>query len=264
MKQYSLLQNAVNKELLMPMKSTCSISDAYSEYLAKSKGKNSKRLRRRPTGVVIDGEAHRESDEEEVDHLMKLKGIEMLSTAAQFNEGSDMALEVLDGQSLKGLNEGSGVIPTIPDEPSSCLSSSRSESKIEDISSNDESDGAEDKEKVKAEKAEEEKAEEEQHIDDVGGNEQTLSSAKYGNRFINDNPDVSLTDVLKETVEVKLTRLEKKVDAMSMFNLSEAIDKSMQAHLKNIIPKDVYDFDKIKLQKVAKQSIPKYSATPFD
>ncbi|GJY55032.1 hypothetical protein Tco_0446696, partial [Tanacetum coccineum] len=247
-------------------------SDDYSEYLAKSKGKNSKRSRRRPTGVVIDGEAQRESDEEEVDHLMKLKGIEMLSTVAQFKldlkkarkaskddfilqegpkssgEGSDMAPEVLDGLSLKGPNEGSGVISTIPDEPSSCSSSSRSESEIKDISSNDESDGAEDNEKVKAEKAEEEKIEKPEAT--ILSSSQTLSSAKYGNRFINDNPDVSLTDVLKETVEVKfitsgynrLTRLEKKVEAMSRFNLPEAIKKLVQAHLKIILPKDVPGF----------------------
>ncbi|GKG52700.1 hypothetical protein Tco_0549812, partial [Tanacetum coccineum] len=32
---------------------------------------------------------------------------------------------------------------------------------------------------------------------------QTLSFAEYGNQFIIDNPDVSLTDVLKEPVEAK-------------------------------------------------------------
>nr|GEY67704.1 hypothetical protein [Tanacetum cinerariifolium] len=51
---------------------------------------------------------------------------------------------------------------------------------------------------------------------------------------------------------------------MSRFNLPEEIDKSVQAHFKNILPKDVLDFGKIKLQKVAKQSMSKYSTTPFD
>ncbi|GJR61254.1 hypothetical protein Tco_1503416 [Tanacetum coccineum] len=51
---------------------------------------------------------------------------------------------------------------------------------------------------------------------------------------------------------------------MSRFNIPDAIDKSVQAHLKNILQKDVLDFGKIKLKKAAKQSMPKYSTTPFD
>ncbi|GKG00181.1 hypothetical protein Tco_0301871, partial [Tanacetum coccineum] len=36
------------------------------------------------------------------------------------------------------------------------------------------------------------------------------------------------------------------------------------AHLKNVFPKDVLDFGKIKMEKAAKKSTPKYSSTPFD
>ncbi|GKF98192.1 hypothetical protein Tco_0296975, partial [Tanacetum coccineum] len=36
-----------------------------------------------------------------------------------------------------------------------------------------------------------------------------------------------------------------------------------QAHLKNVLPKYVSDFGKIKMEK-AKESIPKHSSTPFD
>ncbi|GJW32156.1 hypothetical protein Tco_0052188 [Tanacetum coccineum] len=84
---------------------------------------------------------------------------------------------------------------------------------------------------------------------------QTLSSAKYGNQFINDNPEVLLTDVLKEPEAevqslVDVLVLQHKlaeqrpplVDTISRFNLPEAIDKSVQTHLKNILPKDVPDF----------------------
>ncbi|GJZ88759.1 hypothetical protein Tco_0660541 [Tanacetum coccineum] len=47
--------------------------------------------------------------------------------------------------------------------------------------------------------------------------------------------------------------------------LPEAIDKSAKAHLKkNVLPKDIADFHKIKQEKAAKQSMPKYSATQFD
>ncbi|GKD04048.1 hypothetical protein Tco_1179022 [Tanacetum coccineum] len=52
---------------------------------------------------------------------------------------------------------------------------------------------------------------------------------------------------------------------MSKFNITKAIDKSVQAHhKKNVLPKDAPDFGKIKQVKAAKQSMPKYSATPFD
>ncbi|GJS26611.1 hypothetical protein Tco_0487231 [Tanacetum coccineum] len=51
---------------------------------------------------------------------------------------------------------------------------------------------------------------------------------------------------------------------MSSFNLPEAIDKFVKAHLKNGFRKDVLDFGKIKMEKAAKKSTPKYSSTPFD
>ncbi|GJR70021.1 retrovirus-related pol polyprotein from transposon TNT 1-94 [Tanacetum coccineum] len=266
-----------------------------------------------------------ESDEEEVDHSMKLKGIEMLSDAAQFKldlkkkrkdskddfilkqhlkgsgEGSGVALEVLDGLSHKGPNKGSGVTLAVLDELSGSSSSSSSESKIEDISSDDESYGADNKEKADDSKtASDEKAIEEQADDKQTKEEQhALSSVEYNNQFINDKPDVSLNDVLKEPLKAevqslvdvpvlqqkladqrpplvdttkskkletqvdvdvldnRLTRLEKKVEAMSRFDILEAIDKSMQSYLKNILPKDAPNFSKIRLQKTAKQSMPK-------
>ncbi|GJR69868.1 hypothetical protein Tco_0015933 [Tanacetum coccineum] len=48
--------------------------------------------------------------------------------------------------------------------------------------------------------------------------------------------------------------LEKQVHVMSSFNLPEAIDKSVKAHLKNVLPKDVPDFGKIKMEKAAMKS----------
>ncbi|GJX52137.1 hypothetical protein Tco_0280506 [Tanacetum coccineum] len=154
-------------------------------------------LVRRQNGVVIGRQVHQESDEEALDHSKKLKGVERIGSG----EGSGVTIEVPDELNQKGLNEGS------------------------DISSNDENNEAEDKEKAEAEKAKEEKGEDEQHMDDVGGNEQvgdaqakvhepkphikkpkatilsssqTLSSTEYGNQLINNNPEVSLIDVLKE------------------------------------------------------------------
>ncbi|GJX95004.1 hypothetical protein Tco_0349590 [Tanacetum coccineum] len=49
----------------------------------------------------------------------------------------------------------------------------------------------------------------------------------------------------------------KRILKKSKFNVPEAIDKSVQAHLKKILRKDVPDFGKIKVEKVAEQSIPK-------
>nr|GEW26824.1 hypothetical protein [Tanacetum cinerariifolium] len=105
-------------------------------------------VEKRQTGVVIGGEAYRESDEKGVDHSKKLKGIEMLSEAAQFNssEGSGVAPEVPDGLSHKGTKEGSGVTSAVPDKLSdnSSISSSDSEDEIKDILT----DEADDIEKV--------------------------------------------------------------------------------------------------------------------
>ncbi|GJZ39782.1 hypothetical protein Tco_0586345 [Tanacetum coccineum] len=132
----------------------------------------------------------------------------------------------------------------------------------------------------------------------------TLSSTEYGNPFINENPDVSLTDVLKDPAENKiqsmvdvpihqedptvqrpplvdtskkpkeqvdvevivkrLTRLEKRVEAILKIDHSEPINKSVQAHLKKVFPTTALDFDKLKQEKAAMQSMPKYSTKPFD
>ncbi|GJX55877.1 hypothetical protein Tco_0285774 [Tanacetum coccineum] len=164
---------------------------------------------------------------------------------------------------------------------------------------------------------------------------QTLSSAEFTSQFLNDNPHITVNDMLKDPVEpefqsmvdilvtqekptepkpllvdttitlipdtktisltqppqtqtkriktkvilkksnkpdsqvesgeleCRVTRLEKKVHAMSSFNLPEAIDNSVKAHLKNVLPKDVPYCGKIKLEK-AKKSMPKNSSTPVD
>ncbi|GKD95119.1 hypothetical protein Tco_1374956 [Tanacetum coccineum] len=136
---------------------------------------------------------YRESDEEHLDQSMKIKVIKMLSAAAQFNSSSS-SLEFDD--------------------------------EIKDISSDDERSEADDMQKIK--KSEDDKAAEE--------------------KFLNDNPDVSLTYALKNPWNLKktkvllkkskkpeaqadtgvilkrLTKLETKVEAMSKFNLLEAIE----------------------------------------
>ncbi|GJU59085.1 hypothetical protein Tco_1236851 [Tanacetum coccineum] len=62
----------------------------------------------------------------------------------------------------------------------------------------------------------------------------------------------------------RVTRLEKKVHAMSSFNLPNPIDKLVKAHLKKVLLADVPNIGKIKMVKAAKKSMPKYSPKPFD
>ncbi|GKC26837.1 hypothetical protein Tco_1034131, partial [Tanacetum coccineum] len=184
-------------------------------------------LVQRQTRVVIGRQVHQESDEEALDHSKKLKGVERIGSG----EGSGVTIEVPDGLNQKGLNVGSGVNLAVLDEPSGSSSSSNSDSddEVEDISSEDDDKESKPKPQV------------EQPAVPYPSSSQTLSSAEYDNQFINDNPDVSLTDVLKEPME-----------------------HEVQSMMENIIPKDVPDFGKIKPEKAANQSMPKYSATPFD
>nr|GEZ06320.1 hypothetical protein [Tanacetum cinerariifolium] len=73
------------------------------------------------------------------------------------------------------------------------------------------------------------------------------------------------TQVDTTVLDNRLTRLENKVEAMSWFNIPVEINKAMKAHLKkNVLPKDVPNFDKLKSEKTAKQQTLKYSTTPFD
>ncbi|GJU68613.1 hypothetical protein Tco_1254872 [Tanacetum coccineum] len=58
----------------------------------------------------------------------------------------------------------------------------------------------------------------------------------------------------------KVYKLERKVVEMSKFDIQSAIDKSVESCLKQIeLPKGIPDFKKIKLEKAAKQNVPKTS-----
>nr|GEV38028.1 hypothetical protein [Tanacetum cinerariifolium] len=255
-------------------------------------------ISKRQTGVIIGSVVHQEIDEEALYHSKKLKGAEGMSKTAKYllemkqahksskkdfifkqhpigpGEGSGMALEVLDG--LSG---------------SSSYFSSDSNDEIEDISSDDERSEMDDTKKVNkanAEKADDSKKAknkkdvEEHAMDKKTSEEQPIdeqAEINQPNKFINNNPDVSINDVLKEPIKAeiqlmvevlvlqektadqrpqlsekreaqastdvilkRLTKLEMKVEAMSKFNIPKAIDKSLQAHLKKNLPKDVPNF----------------------
>ncbi|GJW51238.1 hypothetical protein Tco_0092589 [Tanacetum coccineum] len=305
--------------------------------------------------VVIGEVAHREPEVEGADHRKKLKGLETLYEAAQYHlnmkkarkasdhvffiqqlakgsrEGYGVTLDVPDELVFKSSNKGAGVTPEVLDKPSDYSSSSSSDFKfgVEDISRDNEPAGDAQVD-VQMTEAQPEKPEA-----TLISSHQTLSSAEFTSQFLNDNPHITVNDMLKDPVEpefqsmvdilvtqekptepkpllvdttvtlipdtktisltqppqtqtkrrktkvilkksnkpdsqvesgeleCRVTRLEKKVHAMSSFNLPEAIDNSVKAHLKNVLPKDVPYCGKIKLEK-AKKSMPKNSSTPVD
>ncbi|GJW55553.1 hypothetical protein Tco_0099638 [Tanacetum coccineum] len=210
-------------------------------------------VRTRSSGVVIGGEVHRESDEERIDHSKKLKGLETLKGSG---EGSGVTLEVPDELTCKSSNKGASVIP---------------------------------------EKDTEEHVTEEHVVEKQDGEEE------HGDEQVDRPPlvDITVTLILDTTtitptqppptqpkrnkpkrilkkskkpdtqvdsgeLECIVTKLEKKVHAMSSFSLPDAIDKLVKSHLKKVLPADVPEFGKIKMEKAAKQSMPKYSSIPFD
>ncbi|GJY00245.1 hypothetical protein Tco_0357263 [Tanacetum coccineum] len=216
----------------------------YSKYLAKSKGGKPK-----GHGKGIEDEVDSEETKEEDE-------IPLVRRQTRVVIGSGVNPEVPDRLSHKSPNEGSGMTLVVLDEPrdGSSSSSLESEEEIEDISSDDESLGVDDTEKAYANKVNDDKVHEEQHMDGQSETDQPEKKSKKPKTKVD-------TDVLY----TRLTRFKKKVEAVSKFNILEDIDKSVQAHLKkNVLPKDAPDLGKIKQEKASKQSMPKYSATPFD
>nr|GEX10215.1 hypothetical protein [Tanacetum cinerariifolium] len=250
--------------------------------------------------------ADTKSDEENLDHSSKLKGIKILSVAAQFKFDLKKARKAR-----------SGVTQTVPYEPrgSSSNLSSEFDDDIEEISSDDEGSEADDIEKADAEKvetgkAEEEKAREEQNVNNqesidqpkkvqakdsipepqvekptkkLLSSSQTLSSVEYVDTTVTLIPQTTTlsqkqlkrsktkrilkksrkpkTQVDTEVLENRLTRLEKKVEVMSRFNIPKAIDKSFNAQLmKNVLPKGALEFGKIRQEKSTKQSMQTHRA----
>ncbi|GJR21945.1 hypothetical protein Tco_0970472 [Tanacetum coccineum] len=177
-------------------------------------------VRRRSTYVVIGGEVRSESDDEGLDHSKKLKGLETLSEAAQFKLNIEKARKAsrhdfFIQQRPRDSGEGSRVTPKFI--------------AVEDISS-DEADitkKADEAKKAETEKDTDEKAKKNM-LQNQGGNEQardtqaevhafepqieklkatkfssslTLSSNEFTSQFLNDNPDVTVNEVLRDPVE---------------------------------------------------------------
>ncbi|GKD53991.1 hypothetical protein Tco_1287378 [Tanacetum coccineum] len=222
--------------------------DEYSEYLAKSRGVTSVKIRGKglltkqgveiviervkkeeeeplaitqSSRVVIGEVAHREPEVEGADHRKKLKGLETLYEAAQYHlnmkkarkasehvffiqqlakgsrEGYGVTLDVPDELVFKSSNKGAGVTPEVLDKPSDYSSSSSSDFKfgVEDISRDNEPAGDAQVD-VQMTEAQPEKPEA-----TLISSHQTLSSAEFTSQFLNDNPHITVNDMLKDPVE---------------------------------------------------------------
>nr|GEU93676.1 hypothetical protein [Tanacetum cinerariifolium] len=107
-------------------------------------------VRRRPIGVVISGEARKESDEEGKARKASKDDFFIQQHPRNSGEGSGVIPNVPGELIHKSSNKGSGVNPAVLDEPRdrSSSSSSASEDEIEDISIDEEDKRKDDKEKV--------------------------------------------------------------------------------------------------------------------
>nr|GEV58565.1 hypothetical protein [Tanacetum cinerariifolium] len=192
----------------------------YSEYLEKSKGGKPKG---RGKGLVTKKGVELVAEKIETVYVSKKKRSEMV--IKQNGQSEDLEDDV-DSKEIKEEEE-----PQLTKRRQTSVAigsgsffSSSSEYEVKDISSDDDSDAADDKEKADdSNTSSDEKTAEEQADEEQAGDEQH-------------------------------------VKAMFMFNTLEEIDKSVKAHLKkNLLPKDIPDFCKIKQEKASKQSTPKYS-----
>ncbi|GJX06067.1 hypothetical protein Tco_0193999 [Tanacetum coccineum] len=241
-------------------------------------------IKKRSIGVAIVGyEESTKSGKEDFYVQQRSKGL---------GEGFGITPEVPDELVHKSSNEGAGVNPEVPDESNSSSSNSSSDYEVvvEDISS-DEDEVT--KKADNAKTANTEKDTEGQVANEQVAEKQARVEEQKVNYFdilkdpvepeVHSMVDVpikhAIPDALRpslidttvtlipdtttnddESLENRVYRLERQVNAISKFNIQEAVDKSVEARLKHIdLSKDVPDFDKIKQEKAAKQSMPKHS-----
>nr|GEU61007.1 hypothetical protein [Tanacetum cinerariifolium] len=123
-----------------------------------------------------------------------------------------MTLEFPDGLSHKGSNEGSGVTLAAPNEPNDMEKTKKAkdgkEEEGNDADKQEGEDQAMDKQSKKVQaKVSIPKPHVEKPVVQQPNSSLTSSSIEYRNQFINDSPDVSLTNVLKEPTEAEVQSL---------------------------------------------------------
>ncbi|GKD65726.1 reverse transcriptase domain-containing protein, partial [Tanacetum coccineum] len=204
--------------------------------------------RRLKTNIKETGQSEEVADtvdsEETEDNELWIILIEYLLEIKQARKASKQ--DFILKQRPKGLGEGSSAEPEVPKGPSGSSRSSSSESgdEIEDKSSDEERSEADDTkkvdaEKVKADKAEEEKAGKEQHIDVLKDPAEIEVQSMVEVRVRQENP-VDQRPLLVDTTKSKkpeaqvdsilkrLTRLEKKVEAMSKIDQHKQLTRILE------------------------------------
>nr|GEX35784.1 hypothetical protein [Tanacetum cinerariifolium] len=164
------------------------------------------RLIRRQSGVIIGRHINKESDEGSMDHSKKLKGVETLSDAAQYLLDIKTATKASKNDfickpCIKGLAEGFGMIQEVPDglRGSSSNSNLKSEDEERFLTTDDETSLKKSNDEV-IKIDDSKKAKDMKDADEQAGTEQP-------EKFINENHDVSLTDVLQEPFKAEFQSL---------------------------------------------------------
>nr|GEU46528.1 hypothetical protein [Tanacetum cinerariifolium] len=144
---------------------------------------------------VVDSVDSKETgDDEEEPQLTRRRQTDVVISRVQGSKASkyDFILK----QHPKGPCEGSGLAPKVPDGPRGSSSSSSSDFKDSErfLPTNNEARSYMSNDEKK--KANSKKAEEDSNL--------TLSSAEHGTKFINDNPDVSINEVLKDLAKIEI------------------------------------------------------------
>ncbi|GJX61392.1 hypothetical protein Tco_0294292 [Tanacetum coccineum] len=139
-------------------------------------------------------------DEEALDHSKKLKGVETISTIAQYLLGMKIATkesknDYILQQRPKGSGEGSGEERFLTIDDDNYNADAGKKKTGDDKAGN-----------VQA-KVSKSEPQVEKHDVQLLSSSLTLSSVEYGNQFINDNSNISLTDLLKEPVEAEFQSL---------------------------------------------------------
>nr|GEU96055.1 hypothetical protein [Tanacetum cinerariifolium] len=189
-------------------------SDDYLNYLAKSMGtkhvkcKGNELLNKKRVTVAVE----------------KIKTVwvpnkKQMSQARKASK-DDFILQ----QRTKGPSEGSGITPEVLDGPSGSSSSSSSKSEYTEDSLP--------------------KSQVEKPRVPYPSSSLTLSFVEYGNQFINDNPDVSLIDVLKDQAKIKIKSMVEVLTAHDIWIAIERLQQGESLNIQDVKTNLFWEFDK--------------------
>nr|GEY98486.1 hypothetical protein [Tanacetum cinerariifolium] len=171
------------------------------------------------------------------------------------SEGSGVTSEVLDELTLKSSNEGARVIPEVPDEPTD-------ESKKIDVEKDEEEHDGNQRGNQQAGDAQAEghasKTQSENPKATKVCSRMTLSSVEFTSQFLNDNPDVTVNEVLKDSIEPEVQSMIQEQFHQPNNNQHNQKEAKLRESSRN--PRDW----NLKSIWKTKKSMLKQSSTPFD